>query len=57
MGTIKINGDNKEMTNLSLDQVSATVQNSESQSSEFKVDTSLLENLEISKVRLINNLA
>jgi hypothetical protein len=57
MGKIKINGNDKELTNLAQDQVSEQVANSELQSNEFKVDANLLENPEAPKPRVIQNLS
>jgi len=56
MGLIKINGNDKEMTNLSLEQVSEDVKDEETPNPEFKLDTSLLETSEKSKPRIIKNL-
>lgn len=57
MGNIKINGNNKELTNLSHDAIPEQIENSESQNNEFKVDTNLLENPEALKSKVIHNLS
>jgi len=57
MGNIKINGNEKELTNLSDDQASEQAMDKEVPNPEFKVDADLLENSDTPKVRVINNLA
>jgi hypothetical protein len=57
MGTIKVNGNDSEMTDLSHDQVSEQTMDKDEHNPEFKVDPNLLETPEAPKARVINNLA
>jgi hypothetical protein len=57
MGTIKINGNDIDMTDLSHDQASEQTMYKEASHPEFKVDPNLLQTPETPKSRVITNLA
>jgi hypothetical protein len=57
MANIKINGNDKELTNLSDDQTSGQAKDQDVLNPEFKVDTDLLETPETPKPRVIHNLS
>lgn len=57
MGTIKINGNDKELTNLSKDQDCLQTKDKEVPNPEFKVDAELLDTPEVSPIKKIHNLS
>jgi hypothetical protein len=57
MGTIKVNGKDIEMTDLSHHQASEQTMDKDVSNPELKVDPNLLQILESPKARVINNLA
>jgi hypothetical protein len=57
MANIKINGNDKELTNLSDDQTSEQTSGQDVLNPEFKVDAELLETPETPKPRVIHNLS
>ena len=57
MGNIKINGNDKELTNLSDDQTSGQTKDQDVLNPEFKIDVDLLDTPETSKPRVIHNLS
>ncbi len=56
MGTIKINGNDSEMTDLSHDQAKNQSMDKDVSIPEFKVDSDQLKTPEAPKARVINNL-